>query len=506
MKSILYFVFVVFLSLPTFAQNVTYESYGKAREVIDRSIAAYGGLEKLRAIENVTFRAEGDTVHRNQSRKPFTLDRTPFKGSYIIDAKNTRYRQSQEGSYPGGYHWANGFAMNKTEGVSWNVLRGSMNPVPNIPSANFRARLRMFPQFIVLNAADRASRLRFIGRTIFDGRAHDVVSYANEDGLEISLYIDQKTGLLSKYETLGIDPYFGDVINETIFPAYREQNGQLVPTGRVDKRSGDAVSDLKYLDVVFNASLTDDDFKKLPDGIKPATPAPTNAPPSTKYADNIYTVNFTPDYNSLVVGFKDYVFVMETPGSDQVSRQTIAEIKKIFPGKPIKYFAVTHHHDDHGGGIRTYIAEGATFIGLPGQRTFFEKVAAAKFTIQPDSLTQNPQPLKVEVIEKGKRVLTDGTTTVELIDIGPSPHAEEMLVAYLPNEKLIFQGDLLDRPANNDPPTINDITVHFSNWLDKSKLDVARVIAVHGPPSTRDELRQGVADKKKSEKQKVGSQ
>src|SRR5262245_30071493 len=114
MKSILYFVLVV-LSLPTFAQNVTFESYGKAREVLDRSIAAYGGMEKLRAIENVTFRAEGDTVHRNQSRKPFTSDRTPFKASYIFDAKNTRYRQSQDGWYPGGYHCGDGFAMNTTE-------------------------------------------------------------------------------------------------------------------------------------------------------------------------------------------------------------------------------------------------------------------------------------------------------------------------------------------------------------------------------------------------------
>jgi glyoxylase-like metal-dependent hydrolase (beta-lactamase superfamily II) len=505
MKTIRYFVFVVSLCLPAFAQNVTFESYGKAREALDRSIAAYGGIEKLRAIENVTFRAEGDTVHRNQSRKPFMLDRTPYKASYIIDAKNTRYRQSQDGWYPGGYHWVNGFAMNKTEGMSWNVLRGSMNPIQNIPPANFRGRLRMFPQFIILNAAGRASRLRFISKTTFDGRAHDVVSYANEDGLEISLYIDQKTGLLSKYETLGTDSYSGDVVNEFVFPGYREQNGQLVPTGRIDKRSGAVVNDVKYLDVVFNASLTDDDFKKLPDRIKPATPAPTNAPSSTKYADNIYTVNATPDYNALVVGFKDYVFVMEAPNGDATSRQIIAEIKKLFPGKPIRYLAVTHHHDDHAGGIRTYVAEGVTVIGSPGEKTFFEKVMKSSFTIDRDALTLKPQPLKWESVEGRKRVLTDGTTTVELIDIGPSPHAEEMLVAYLPNEKLIFQADLLDRPANNDPPTINDITVHFSDWLDASKLDVTRVIAVHGPPSTRDELRQGVADKKKSENQKVGS-
>jgi hypothetical protein len=136
-----------------------------------------------------------------------------------------------------------------------------------------------------------------------------------------------------------------------------------------------------------------------------------------------------------------------------------------------------------------------TVIGLPGQKTFFEHVMKSSFTINPDALTLKPQPLKWESIEGRRRVLTDGTTTVELINIGPSPHAEEMLIAYLPNEKLVFQGDLLDR--YDDQPIINDITVHFSNWLDMSKLDVVRVLAVHGPPSTRDELRQGVAEKKK---------
>ena len=129
-------------------------------------------------------------------------------------------------------------------------------------------------------------------------------------------------------------------------------------------------------------------------------------------------MNVNPDYNALVVGFKDYVFVMEAPND---SRQLIAEIKKLFPDKPIRYLAVTHHHDDHAGGIRTYVAEGVTVIGLPGQKTFFEKVMKGSFTISPDALTLKPQPLKWESIEGRKRVLTDGTTTVELIDIFKQP-------------------------------------------------------------------------------------
>ncbi|HEX6125054.1 MAG TPA: MBL fold metallo-hydrolase [Pyrinomonadaceae bacterium] len=475
-------------------QNVTYESYLKARPVLDRAVAALGGVKELRAIENVTFRVEGDTVHRNQSKRTFMSERTPYKASFIIDTKNTRYRHQQDGWYPGGFHWVNGFAINRAEGVSWDNLRGTMNPIPNVPPANFRARLRMLPHFIILNAAERSSRIRHLGKAMFEGRAHSIISYSNEDGIEISLYVDDKTGLLSKFEILGTDAFAGDVVNESIFTGYKQENGRMIPTGRLDRRAGEATSDIKMVDVVFNAPLTDENFK-LPDGLRAAASAPP-AQPSIKYADNIYTVNAS-GYNVLVVGFKDHVFVMEAPNGDNSSRQAIAEIKKLFPGKPIKYVAVTHHHDDHAGGIRTYIAEGATVIGLPGEKSFFEKVTKSVFTIDPDSLSQNPQPVKWESIEKGRRTLTDGTTTVELIDIGPGGHTDEMLIAYMPNEKLVFQGDLLNRPANNDPATINDTTVHFSRWLESSKLSVERIIGVHGPPSTLDEVRKGVADREK---------
>lgn len=477
------------------AQNVTHESYLKARPILDRAVAAYGGLKELRAIENISFKVEGDTVHRNQSKKAFASDRTPYKAEYIIDVRNTRYRQQQDGHYPGGFDWVNGFAINKTEGASWDVLRGTFNPIPNVPPANFRGRLRMFPHFVVLNAAERSSRARYLGSTTFDGRAHAVLSYANEDGLEISLYIDEKTGLLSKHEFMTTDAFIGDAVIEMVFTGYKQENGRMVPTGRRDLRGGELANDLKINGVVFNASLTDENFK-LPTGMKAATAAPP-AQPFVKYSDSVYTVNAS-GYNVLAVGFKDHVFVLEAPIGDNVSRQAIAEIKKLFPGKPIKYIAVTHHHDDHAGGIRTYIAEGSTLIGLPGEKAFFEKVAKSVFTMDPDSLTQNPRPMKWETIEKGKRTLSDGTTTVELIDIGPGGHTDEMLVAYLPNEKFVFQGDLLNRPGNGAAATINDTTVHFSNWLDAKNLAIDKVVGVHGPPSTREELRQAVAAKQKA--------
>lgn len=487
---------ILFLFIPTvaaIAQSVTMESYLKARPILDRAVAAYGGVRALRGIENITFRLEGDTVHRNQSKKAFAFDRTPFKAEYIIDVKNSRYRQTQDGHYPGGFDWVNGFAINKTEGVTWDVLRGTFNPIPSVPPANFRGRLRVVPHLVILNALNRSSRVRYLGTATFDGRSHSVISYPNEDGIEYSLYIDDKLGLLSKHEVLVTDPYAGDSVVEMVFTGYKNENGSVVPTGRVDRINGELMNDVKYVDVRFNAPITDESFK-VPGNVRAAAPA-LQAQPFTKYADNIYTVN-AGGYNVLAVGFKDHVFVMESPGGDNASNQAIDQIRKLFPGKPIKYLAVTHHHDDHAGGIRRYIGEGVTVIVLPGEKAFFEKVAQSRFTIDPDFLTLNSRAIQIETIKEGRRILTDGTTTVELIDIGPGGHTDEMLVAYLPAQKLIFQGDLLNRPANGDPATINDTTIHFANWLENSKLAVERVIGVHGPPSSLEELRKGVAEKR----------
>lgn len=255
------------------AQGITHESYAKARPVLDKAIAAYGGLAELRAIENVSLRVEGETVHRNQSRRTFMSERTPYKGEFVIDAKNTRFRQSQDGQYPGGFYWRNGFGINRTEGATWDLIRGTISPIPNVQASAFRQRLRLMPHFIILNAAERASRLRYLGKASHENRPHSVISYANDDGLEISLYIDDKTGLLSRFETLGSDPFAGDVVNATTFTGYRTEGSRVVPVGRIDTRSGEPLGEIRFTEVLFNKALTDADFKPSGD-LKMAAPAP----------------------------------------------------------------------------------------------------------------------------------------------------------------------------------------------------------------------------------------
>ncbi len=82
---------------------------------------------------------------------------------------------------------------------------------------------------------------------------------------------------------------------------------------------------------------------------------------------------------------------------------------------------------------------------------------------------------------------------LELLDIGPSPHADEMLVAWLPRQHLLFQGDLLNRPADGRPRAGNLTTRYFADWLRNSGLPVERIAAVHGPVATLADLDTAIA-------------
>jgi glyoxylase-like metal-dependent hydrolase (beta-lactamase superfamily II) len=189
-------------------------------------------------------------------------------------------------------------------------------------------------------------------------------------------------------------------------------------------------------------------------------------------------------HHSVAVEFSDHVAVIEAPLNEQRSLAVIAEVKKQIPNKPIRYLINTHHHFDHSGGLRTYVDEGATIITHQVNRAFYEKVLSEPRTLDPDRLAQSKKKPVVEAFND-KKVLSDGTRSLELHLIQGNPHHDGIIMAYLPKERILIEVDVYT-PQNPGTPVpapgaVNPNTVNLVENVEKLKLDFDRILPLHGP-------------------------
>jgi glyoxylase-like metal-dependent hydrolase (beta-lactamase superfamily II) len=465
------------------------ESYSRARRVLEASVAATGGMERIRGINSVLVRHEGRGFWRNQSPSASgPAASTATEGLLIIDFQNGRLFWDNATAFPGGFDNRNQLMISPREGWGANPYEKRWFSIPNPNINNNRNLLRRLPHYFLVDAMDRLAHLRWLGEASFRGKRQQVVTYAASDGQQFTLFFDAATHLLTKYEQLFTDTQTGDAVLEVVWPGYRLLDGVQVPTGRVLRRVGEDAEDVRFTEFAINPPLPDSLFQK-PAGYVDGTGGPAGDTSVVTLADDVYAIQG--GSNSLVVGFNDYVLVVEAYGNDAASRRTIAKIRELMPGKPIRYVVATHHHDDHTGGIRTFIAEGAAVVTTPGNREYFEGLSRGVYTIAPDALARNPRPLTLELVTGKRRVFSDANHEVQVIDIGPSPHANEMLVVYLPKERIMVQGDLLNLPVGRVRAG-NLTTAHFARWLEQSGLQVDRFVPVHGPIHTPAELRQAL--------------
>ncbi len=467
-------------------------SHARARQTLEAGLAALGGLEAIRESGDVSAKIKGFSYARNQSlavNPPF--DKMTRDENLYIDVRNRRYIIETRDPLPGGFVFGGKQVIVGNQGFFVNPRDKTIGPL-NLANFNNIGLLRRLPHLFLIAAIETApSTLRWLGQETFNGRPHNLITFASGNGVQWTLFFDARSNLLSKYEQMVSDNLKGDSVQETIFPAYRTVGKIKVPTKRITKRAGDVTEEVDYNEVQFNVKLPEAAFSK-PEGFDEL---PAFTPPAikeTKLADGVYI--FESGVNSLVVEFNDHVMVVEPPSGGRGAKPTINKAREMFPGKPVKYVVITHHHDDHSGGVRSYVAEGIAIVTTPSNQNYFETMSAGDFTINRDDQTQNKRKPSFEFVQNQKRVFTDGKQTVEIIDIGPSPHAKEMLIAYLPKEKLVFQGDLVNLPNTGKymPTTVNDSTVHFFDSIKRLGLDVDRIAAVHGPSTSLDDLRKAI--------------
>ncbi len=185
----------------------------------------------------------------------------------------------------------------------------------------------------------------------------------------------------------------------------------------------------------------------------------------------------------MVVEFPSYITVIEGPLGEGRSLAVIAEAKRLVPNKPIKYLINTHSHFDHSGGVRTYVAEGATIITQEMNVPFYQKAWAVPRTLAPDNLSKGAKEANFLPV-KEKYVLSEGNRTLQIFHENGSMHNAGMLIVYFPKEKILeeaddFTPDLpeLAAPSGIRPPVFIG---NLMKQIQTLKLDVATVAPMHG--------------------------
>jgi hypothetical protein len=127
-------------------------------------------------------------------------------------------------------------------------------------------------------------------------------------------------------------------------------------------------------------------------------------------------------------------------------------------------------------------------------RPYYEQAWAAPRTISPDKLAESKKTASFETFTD-KHVLTDGKRSIEIHQIAGSGHNDAFALVYLPTEKILIEGDAYTpAPANAPPPASpNPFSVNLNDNIQRLKLDVRQIAALHGPRvSTMADLRAAI--------------
>jgi len=458
----------VALLLGTVAETSWAQSVLPSQRVKD-AIAAMGGADALRGLKSLSIKATAKHWEPEQSYiaggppRPLGSSALTIAWDLGQGMARTDHEHRMDYPFPGNEKYSD--IVTPKWGAVINDKGEDRAMSPNRLAFELREQERSSPT-LLLKALDQPQNLSAAPDQKLGGKSYPAVGFQNS-GTKFFILFDRKTKLPLAVRTIEDDVIHGDGMFDLILSDWKTVAGAKIATSLAWKFNGLAKLDIAYSDIAANAPMAPQTFT-VTDATKQAAkpPAGGDVPWQAvqvslnfgRYDDLaeernaaaglvMKLVDLAPNvsqaqgrsHNSLVVAMKDYLVVFDAPQNEAQSRWTIDAAKAKYPGKLIKYLVMTHHHMDHMGGARTYVAEGATIIiGSPDKAHTVAELSAPR-TLHPDALQKNPKPVKVIEV-KDKMTLKDGEE-IRIYRI-PNPHVEGMLTMYVAGPKIEWVTDI----------------------------------------------------------------
>jgi glyoxylase-like metal-dependent hydrolase (beta-lactamase superfamily II) len=466
--------------------------------IVDEAAASIGGWTALQSIRCVHWESEGQDWEPWQAYDiGGTVDVSTFRSVTDLDLGAGASRVEMDAAVV--YPWPHRVAyieITETEaGMLADLNLGAVVIRRLHPSLYATAR-RDFAAF-----APEALRLaRAAADVVLEGGTSNSVRFRHHDaGRQATLtFADDHTPTSLTYDDH--DPVQGDIAYRFEWSDWRNVGGIRLPYRLRRLIDGRPIREERLRRVTLNEPVSEEKF---------AIPAIVRAQDETgqrvvtgwtqrrraaglPYEEftRVQQVDMTPlapgvwlarggTHNSMVIEMADHLVIFEPPLFEGRSEAVIAAAKKSAPGKPIRHIVLSHFHDDHMGGVRTYAAEGAIVVVHSSAGDYIRSVLDQRRTLEPDRLeiarrdARQSQPAVMLVDDA--IALTDGTREVKLYH-APNSHVSGMLVGYVPDARVLFTADLI----SDTFPLIPLFASTIHELIQENGLSVQMIACGHG--------------------------
>ena len=226
---------------------------------------------------------------------------------------------------------------------------------------------------------------------------------------------------------------------------------------------------------------------------QPAAAPPMTArqvSPSAWYVEGLSALGSSANQNFVSnAGFvitPEGVVVIDALGSPGLALRLLAEIRR-HTDKPVTHVILTHYHADHIYGVQALKAAGAKILAHQAAREYLNsdtarlRLEASRTELAP-WIDKDTRLVPADEWLDGERELVVGGVRFQIKPVGPS-HTPEDLVVYLPQQKVLFAGDLVFRSR---VPFVGQ--ADSRQWImaldSLLSFDATVIVPGHGPLST----------------------
>jgi glyoxylase-like metal-dependent hydrolase (beta-lactamase superfamily II) len=490
------------------------------QDLVSRALDAMGGADLLMKVKTIAVKGTVRQLEPEQSfapgGEPRLANESGFEMVGDFASRATRVDWVKDFQYPAPRTFK--FSEIVTPAAGYVVGRDANNlnmqamemksPAHSMSGLRLAAtqrELRRASPSLLLEMRRNADKVSASPAVTIGGVTYPTVSYQAGDVTYIVMF-DPKSGLPARIRTLDYDNIWGDVDFDLVLSDWRTMGGIRIAASQKYELNGRLVQDTRITDVRVNPSVAAGHFEP-PAAVKAGAAQPAagyvpyqwvlrrqfigtymdseNVSFDARATSSLRLVELAPGvqhqaggtHNSLIVEMSDHLIVFDAPVTDGQSNWTINAAKAKYPGKPIKYLVLTHHHMDHAGGVRAYAAQGATIVVGQGAGAHFRKVLAAPYARNPDLAQRDLSGTPIAEVAD-RLVLSDGKREVSA-HLTENPHAAAYLMGYISDARLAFVTDIWN-PGPPLPSNINPGLAAVVNTVKKAGIQPLTFAGGHG--------------------------